>query len=582
MGKNIAFQQFYRIWWGITIIPELPVQHHCRDAIKKNYGTLRHEIVTSDIYSMSLRARFKKPEFGNSADCHNLVDGVAVLDGIISVINGFVWSPALVFLCLAAGAYFTLATKFVQIRCVPDMLRQLGGGEKSENGVSSFQSLMISLAGRVGVGNIAGVATAIAFGGPGAVFWMWTVALLGSATSFVECTLAQIYKEQDKDTGEYRGGPAFYIEKAFRHTKAAPFMLIYGCVFAFAMLLAMSYFMPGVQANGVSAAVENAWGVDTRWTAIVLVVVLGIIVIGGIKRIANFAMLVVPVMAVVYIGIAIVILFMNFDQIPEVFNLIFASAFDLNAGFAGMIGVAIMWGVRRGIYSNEAGQGTGPQSAAAAEVSHPAKQGLVQAFSVYVDTLFVCSATAFIILSTDMYQVFEGESEEGVVRYAGSLPDGVPVGPGYVQEGMNTMLQGFGPTFVALAIGFFAFTTVLAYYYMAEVNLAYFSRWISNHYIRRGLVWLLRVLVLAAVAVGATSTPGAAWELGDIGVGTTAWLNIIGIIILQVPAFKALKDFNRQHKAGLDPQFDPVALGIKNADFWEERKKRLASESGGR
>ncbi|MDY3127655.1 MAG: alanine/glycine:cation symporter family protein [Corynebacterium sp.] len=497
------------------------------------------------------------------------------MDTFLEWLNGVIWSPALVFLCLAAGLYFTIVTKALQIRCVPDMVSQIRDGEKSEHGVSSFQSLMISLAGRVGVGNIAGVATAIAFGGPGAVFWMWAMAFLGSATSFVECALGQVYKEQDPDTGEYRGGPAFYIEKAYKHTKAAPFMLVYGILFAVTMVLAMSYFMPGIQANGVAAAAENAWGVDVKWSGIAIAVILGIIIIGGIKRIAIFASMVVPFMAAAYILFALIIFFANYSQIPEVFSLIFTSAFDLNAGFGGMLGAAIMWGVRRGIYSNEAGQGTGPQSAAAAEVSHPAKQGFVQAFAVYIDTMFVCTATAFIILSTDMYRVFRGASEDGEVVYSGAhLPADVAVGPGYVQAGMDAHFAGFGPTFVAIAIAFFAFTTILAYYYMAEVNLAYFNRWIKNSVTRRALIWILRILVIISVLIGANIHPGAAWVLGDIGVGATAWLNVIGILIIQVPALKVLKDYTEQKKAGKDPQFDPEALGIHNADFWVERKRR--------
>ena len=488
-------------------------------------------------------------------------------------LNGVIWSPALVFLCLAAGVYFTIVTKFIQFRGIPDMISQLFNGEKSEYGVSSFQSLMISLAGRVGIGNIAGVATAIAFGGPGAVFWMWVMALLGSATSFIECTLGQVYKEQDKDTGEYRGGPAYYIEKTYAHTKAAPFMQVYGIVFAVCMILATAYFLPGIQANGVAAAVENAWGVSTTMTGIALAVVLAIIVIGGVKRIANFASMVVPFMAIIYIAFALIILFLNFQDIPEVFGLIFSSAFALNAGFGGMLGAAIMWGVRRGIYSNEAGQGTGPQSAAAAEVSHPAKQGFVQAFAVYVDTLFVCSATAFIIISTDMYRVFEGGTEDGAIVYEGMrLPSDMAVGPGFVQSGMDAHFSGFGASFVALAIMFFAFTTVLAYYYMAETNLAYFNRWIPNSNVRRGIIWVLRILIVFAVIQGAGSAAGAAWALGDIGVGTTAWLNCIAILFLQRPALRVMNDYYAQKKSGKDPQFDPEALGIKNATFWEKRK----------
>lgn len=495
----------------------------------------------------------------------------------LDALNSIIWSPALVFLCLGAGVYFTVVTRGQQVRCIPDMLRQISKGEKSDDGVSSFQSLMVSLSGRVGVGNIAGVSTAIAFGGPGAVFWMWAVALLGSSTSFIECTLAQIYKEKDQDTGEYRGGPAYYIEKAYKHTKAAPFMMVYGILFAIAMILATSYFLPGIQANAVAAAADTAWGINSTWAAVVLAGILAIIIIGGVKRIANFATLVVPFMAVIYIGISIVVMLINYSQIPEVFGLIFKSAFNLEAGFSGMLGVAIMWGVKRGIYSNEAGQGTGPQSAAAAEVSHPAKQGFVQSFAVYIDTLFVCSATAFMIISTDMYTVFRGESEDSEVVYQGSLPDDVAVGPGFVQSGLDSVFAGWGPTFIAVSIAFFAFTTVLAYYYMSEVNLTYFNRWVKSRPIRRGLVWALRILIIVSVIVGATTTPGSAWALGDIGVGTTAWLNIIAILFLQVPALKVLKDYEKQKKAGKDPEFDPEAVGIKNADFWVDRKNARAA-----
>ena len=491
----------------------------------------------------------------------------------LDALNTVIWSPVLVFLCLGAGIYFTVVTRGLQVRCIPDMLKQIVNGERSADGVSSFQSLMVSLSGRVGVGNIAGVATAIAFGGPGAVFWMWAVALLGSSTSFIESTLAQIYKEKDQDTGEYRGGPAYYIEKAYKHTKAAPFMVVYGIVFAVAMILATSYFLPAIQANAVAAAADTAWGINSTWAAVVLAGILAIIIIGGVKRIATFATIVVPFMAVIYIVISVVVMCMNFSQIPEVFGLIFRSAFNMEAGFSGMLGAAIMWGVKRGIYSNEAGQGTGPQSAAAAEVSHPAKQGFVQSFAVYVDTLFVCSATAFMVISTDMYTVFRGSSEDGEVVYNGSLPDRVEVGPGYVQSGLDSVFAGWGPTFIAVSIAFFAFTTVLAYYYMSEVNLTYFNRWVRSRTARRGLIWVLRALIIVSVVVGATTTPGAAWALGDIGVGTTAWLNIIAILFLQVPALKALKDYEKQKKAGKDPQFDPEALGIKNADFWVERKR---------
>ena len=484
--------------------------------------------------------------------------------------NGVVWSIPLVGLCLLAGLYFTVRTRLVQVFGIPDMIKQLREGESSVDGTSSFQSLMMSLANRVGMGNIGGVATAIAFGGPGAVFWMWTVAFLGAATSFIECTLGQIYKEKDPDTGEYRGGPAYYFEKAYAH-KARTLSLAYAVTFAIFTVFAMSFFLPGVQANGMSSALNSAWGIPTWATAIGIVIALAFIVIGGVKRIATFAAFVVPPMAILYILVALVVFFVNVDQIGHVFSEIFSGAFGAHAVYGAIIGQAVKWGVQRGIYSNEAGQGTGPHHAAAAEVSHPAKQGFVQAFAVYIDTLFVCTATAFIIISTDMYSVFKDETYPGPTFYEGSVGTDVEPGPGFVQAGLDSFVPGAGSGFVALALVFFAFTTMVAYYYMAEVNLAYLTRKIRNGVVRRGLIRALQALILVSVAYGATTTAGSAWGLGDIGVGTMAWLNILGILLLQIPALKALKDYRAQKQQGLDPQFDPRELGIEGADFWVER-----------
>ncbi|UQN28313.1 alanine/glycine:cation symporter family protein [Brachybacterium kimchii] len=507
------------------------------------------------------------------------------MSDFISWLSGNIQGTPFIILCLGAGLYFTARTLLLQVVNIPDMLRQIIRGEKSESGVSSFQSLMISLAGRVGTGNIAGVATAIAFGGPGAVFWMWAMAFLGSATSFIECTLGQIFKERDRDTGEYRGGPAFYIEKAYKHTGAKGISLVYAIVFSLVTVLAMSFFLPGVQANGISVSAFGAWGLPQWISTVVILVLLMLIVVGGVKRIATFAGLVVPVMAVIYILAAIVVMFVNADQIVPVFSEIFSSAFGMDSVYGAIVGLAVQWGVKRGLYSNEAGQGTGPHAAAAAEVSHPAKQGFVQAFAVYVDTLFVCSATAFMILSTGMYRVYSDAVEDPsqiLTQGPGGLADDVPVGPGFAQAGFDTFLPGVGASFIALSLFFFAFTTIVAYYYMAETNLTYLMRWVPSHQVRRALVWVLRVLMIIAVAIGGlATTTGNAWALGDIGVGAMAWLNIIAILVLQVPAMKALKDYRRQKRAGLDPQFDPRPLGIRNAEFWEERADARASGGDG-
>lgn len=473
------------------------------------------------------------------------------METFVNTLNGYVWSPPLVWLCLGAGLYFSVRTRFVQIRQFGEMIRLMLAGGKSDAGVSSFQALAMSLSGRVGIGNIAGVATAIAFGGPGAVFWMWVMAFLGASTAYIESTLAQIYKEKD-DNGRYRGGPAYFIEKAMGQRW-------YAWIFAIVTIIAAGFLLPGVQANGIASAAQNAWGLAPAVTASIVVIALGFIIFGGVTRIARFAEVVVPFMALAYMLIALVIMFLNAEALPEMFGLILRSAFGLEAGIGAVIGLAIEWGVKRGIYSNEAGQGTGPHHAAAAEVSHPAKQGLVQAFSVYVDTLLVCSATAFMILSTGMYNVIAPAGD--MLREA--LP-GIAVGPGYAQAAVESVLPGWGASFVALALFFFAFTTIIAYYYMAETNIAYINRRVH----RPWLIYALRFVMLAAVTFGCIRTAEMAWTLGDIGVGLMAWLNIVAILILQKPALVSLRDYEAQQKLGIDPVFDPDKLGIRNAELW--------------
>ena len=477
------------------------------------------------------------------------------MEEFVNYLNGIIWSSALIYLCLGTGLYFSLRTRFLQVRHFGHMLKIMREGKSSEAGVSSFQALTMSLSGRVGTGNIAGVATAIAIGGPGAVFWMWTVAFLGASTAYIEATLAQIYKELD-DNGSYRGGPAYYIEKAMGQKW-------YAWTFAVATIIAMGFCLPGIQANSIVAAMNNAWEIPALITASVLAIGLAMIVVGGVKRIAHFAQVVVPLMAAGYILIAFTVVFINIDMVPTVTKLIINSAFGLDAGYGAIIGMAVAWGVKRGVYSNEAGQGSGPHPAAAAEVSHPAKQGLVQAFSVYVDTLLICSATAFMILLTGLYNV---EGADGTYLYQG-LP-GVDVGPAYVQAAFDTVMPGFGSSVLAIALLFFAFTTIVAYYYIAETNVMFINRkvhrpWLAN---------LLKVLVITSVMYGGIKSADLAWALGDVGVGLMAWLNIVAIIILQRPALVALKDYERQLDAGVDPEFDPEALGIEKADFWVDRK----------
>lgn len=478
------------------------------------------------------------------------------MEAFVNWLNGVLWSNPMIYFCLGVGLLFSILTRFLQVRHIKDMVSLMFRGKSSDAGVSSFQAMSIALSGRVGTGNIAGTATAIAFGGPGAVFWMWTIAFIGASSAFIESTLAQIYKE--KQDGLYRGGPAYYIEKGIGWKW-------YAVIFAIATLLAMSLLMPGIQSNSIAIAVENAFSVPAWLTGAIIVAVIAVIIFGGVKRIANVAQLVVPFMAVAYILLALIIILANITQLPAVIGLIVSSAFGVDAAFGGIIGLAIAWGVKRGIYSNEAGQGTGPHAAAAAEVSHPAKQGLVQSFSVYIDTLLVCSATAFMILFTGMYNVVDGAGNT-IVNYIGEIP----AGAGYTQAAIESVIPGFGAAFVAIALFFFAFTTIMAYYYMAETNIAYLIR---GKYKGIGM-FVLKVVLLGAVFFGAVREADLAWALGDVGLGLMVWLNLIAILILAKPALKTLKDYEEQKRQGLDPVFDPKKLGIKNADFWENEYKK--------
>jgi AGCS family alanine or glycine:cation symporter len=490
------------------------------------------------------------------------------MENFVNTLNGYIWSNALIVLALGAGLFFSFKTRFVQIRLFKEMVQLLFSGTSSNKGISSFQALSVSLSGRVGTGNIAGVAAAIGFGGPGAVFWMWIVAFFGASTAYIESTLGQIYKEEQD--GEYRGGPAYYFEKAMG-------VKWYAWFFALATIIATGVLLPGVQANSIGNAVELALGpgqiVDTVFgplsstkisSAIVVLIVLAFIVFGGVKRIASFTQVVVPFMALAYIIISLAIIGLNISRLPEIIILIISDAFTPMAG----IGAAIGWGVRRGIYSNEAGQGSSVHAAAAAEVDHPAQQGLVQAFSVYIDTLFVCSATAFMILITGAYNV-HGEGSQFIVQNI--APTINANSPAFTQYAMESTIPGLGAPFVAVALFFFAFTTILAYYYQAETNIAYLRR----TYKFPGDMLILKIVMLASVFYGSVKSAEVAWGLGDIGVGIQAWLNITGILIIffmSKPAVKALRDYEEQKKVGVSTyKFDPESLDIKNANFWQDR-----------
>jgi len=501
------------------------------------------------------------------------------MEGLVTSLNNVIWSSALVVLCLGAGLFYSVLTRFAQLRHFREMCRLLFKDNESEKGISSFQALAVSLSGRVGVGNIAGVAAAIGFGGPGAVFWMWMVAFLGASTAYAESTLGQLYKVEED--GQYRGGPAYYFERCLGQRWLA-------IMFALAAIIACGVFLPGVQANAVGNAVVQVFGegnmVVTEFGEVgsnklvalaIILMILAFIIFGGIKRIAHFTQIVVPFMAIGYIIMALIIIFLNLSQLPGVIGLIFSDAFTAQAGF----GAAIGWGVRRGIYSNEAGQGTGPHAAAAAEVEHPAQQGLVQAFSVYVDTLFVCSATAFMILITQQYNV-QGTLEAGqfIVQ---NVDAGVEINSAaFTQMALFSVFGNFGPVFVGISLFFFAFTTILAYYYIAETNAAYLNRYFKA----RIPLALVKFMIMFMVAYGMVNSAGFIWTIGDIGVGLMAWINIVGILAIYFvsgPAIACLKDYEEQLKSGKPITFDPRKLGIKNATFWEQRHDKAQGTSPG-
>jgi AGCS family alanine or glycine:cation symporter len=492
------------------------------------------------------------------------------MEDIVNSINSVIWSPALIYLCLAAGLFYSVITRFAQVRHIKEMWRLLFKPNTSGKGISSFQALAISLSGRVGTGNIAGVAAAIGFGGPGAVFWMWVVAFLGAATAYTESTLAQIYKEEDGD--QFRGGPAYYFEKCLGQKW-------YAVLFALATILACGVLLPGIQSNSIGNAMAAAFGsgemVKTGLGAIestkiltgaLICVALAFIIFGGIKRIASFTQVIVPFMALTYIIIAFVIILLNIEQVPGIFAMIIGDAFTPMAG----MGAAIGWGVKRGVYSNEAGQGTGPHAAAASHVEHPAQQGLVQSFSIYIDTLFICTATALMILITGAYNVHgAGEGIFLVQNVGANIAANSPI---FTQMAIETTLPGVGKPFIAFALFFFSFTTILAYYYIAETNVAYLRKTVKLP----GAVFVLKVFLLSSVFYGAVKTANLAWGLGDIGVGLMAWLNIVGIVLIFFmgrPAIKALKDYEQQKADGVtEYTFDPKKLGIKNATYWENKQ----------
>ena len=470
--------------------------------------------------------------------------------------DDFFWSQIMIFGCLIAGVYFSLRMKFPQVRLIKDMVGQLFSGQSSASGVSSFQGFAMALGGRVGTGNITGVASAIFFGGPGAVFWMWAIAFLGAGSAYIESALSQVWKEEVH--GEYRGGPAYYMEKGLKSRGL-------GIAFAILTVFGCGVALPGIQTNAFAQAASHSLGMAPWMAGLCYTALTAYVIFGGGRRIAKTAEMVVPFMAIAYCLLAAVILFAHFSKIGEIFGLIFSSAFNMNAAYGAVFGLAIQWGVKRGIFSNEAGQGTGAQASGAAEVSHPAKQGLVQAFSVYVDTLFVCTATAIMILATNTFNVADPANKGGFLV---QLLPGVEKS-NFTQAAVDSVLPGFGGSFVAIALFFFTFTTVLAYAFYTDSSIAFlFKKNTSGPGYKYGIL-LTRLAIVVMTYIGAVSSVDVVWNFGSAAVGAMAWFNIIVIIILAKPGIATLKDYEEQKKMGLAPVFIPSRCGIKDAELWD-------------
>ncbi len=447
------------------------------------------------------------------------------LQHIIDVTNDLLWTYIMIVALIACALYFTVRSGFVQFRMIGEMIRQLANSNERhhEQGkhISPFQAFAVSLASRVGTGNLAGVATAIAVGGPGAVFWMWVIALIGSANAFIESTLAQLYKRRTEDS--FIGGPAYYI----LHGLKCRWMAV---LFSVLTILTFGFAFNTVQSNTLCEAVENAFGISHVYIGIAITVMTLIIIFGGIQRIAKVSSVIVPIMALGYILLALTIVVLNISQLPAVLELIFKNAFGVEQVVGGGVGAALMQGIKRGLFSNEAGMGSAPNVAATASTSHPVKQGLIQSLGVFTDTLIICSCTAFIILMSG-------------VELGGEM-DGIRL----TQEALTVQIGSAGRIFVAIAIFFFAFSSIIGNYYYGEANIKFISS-------SKKVLNIYRTLVCVMVMGGAIMSLQTVWSLADLTMGLMTLCNIAAIVLLGGQVFTLLKDYRKQKSEGKDPVF---------------------------
>lgn len=466
---------------------------------------------------------------------------------LLTKLNDVMYSYVLIIMLVGVGIYFTIRTKGVQFRLLIDGLKSMVEPAKKDNEggkkVSSFQALMISTASRVGTGNIAGIATAIAAGGPGAVFWMWIMALIGGASAFIESTLAQVYKI--KEGGQFRGGPSYYMERALGKRWM-------GVLFSILLIICFAYGFNGLQAYNMSSALEYYIRdySNTVWPMVIgsiLAIATGLVIWGGVHRIGFISSVIVPIMASVYILMGLITTILNITELPQVIGLIIKEAFDVQAIMGGFAGSAVVLGIKRGLFSNEAGMGSAPNASASADVDHPVKQGLVQIISVFIDTILICSSTAFMLLLSGV------EGESGVL-------DGIP----YVQKAISANVGEWGIHFITLSIFAFAFTSVIGNYCYAESNILF----IKNNKV---VLNIFRVTCLAAVFLGAQADFSLVWNLADVTMGLMAIVNIIAIFLLGKVALKVLQNYEKQRKEGRNPVFYEDEVGLTGT-IWKREQ----------
>lgn len=470
-----------------------------------------------------------------------------VFASIVRTISGWLYSYILIALLIFAGLCFTLRTGFVQFRMLRESLRVISEPRKDKDATSSFQALMVSTASRVGTGNIVGVTGAIIAGGPGAVFWMWVIALIGGASAFVESTLAQIYKKKGENSSY--GGPAYYIKQAL-HSPAL------GGAFAIALILTYMGGFNALASYNMTDFVKAYFPGENATLIIgaVIAVLAALVILGGGKRISRVTQVIVPVMAMLYIGVALTVVILNIENLPVMFQMIFSEAFNPQSAFGGLMGAAMMNGIKRGLYSNEAGIGSAPNAAASADVSHPVKQGLVQMLAVFLDTLVICTATAFMLLCTNLDASLYIDAAGDTMNAA------------YIQDSLIANFGAFGNFFITAALALFAYTTLIGNYYYAEMNINYL---IEDATKNKTFMLCYRLAAVFVIFIGAQFSAGLAWDLADVLMGCMALINVPVCLILSGTACKALDDYMKQRREGKDPVFKAADIGIHDTEYWK-------------